>query len=1057
MKINNKIKLGITVGIILLAGLFGHSANALTDEEKRELIEEIGEKCQQELRDACQGKLEDLHIEIEGPIDFEDPYIKHLCFNAIDSQACFDKYWIPKQTPEGTTDECGNNACDVGENCSSCLADCPCSSEKVCQTSDSQADANGCVISEMDLTVTTDKKTYSPQETVIIQGSVSDTKGGLDGAVVALEVSNDIPYSATASATADSAGNYRLEFPIPSNITQAVFTLSATTSYSSYPSASQSTSFVVGEIGIQLEENAATGEPFIGAAADGTSSLDISISLPGCSKGCSNIKLSQPDIGKLEGEAIDVGGNVTLDSTGAAKITYRAPDYLTKDQLTRSLDVHQSGSKTWAAGVPLILTYTDANDQAGKIESEILVYRPPVMLVHGFLGATATWDKMSTYLRGEKFDTYTGNYGATDQSIEGLSLVLKNDIQKQKADYANANIKLAKVDAVGHSMGGLISRYYSHNLPDYPDDLRKLIMVGTPNHGVSWTKKITGSIGAGWYQAHRLPAEQLYSESSFIKTLNSGESTGAHLNSAIQYGNIYGWPDDWVVSAASAYLNGVNSVSESDVKHSSDISGVPAVAITEYLNTWEQVKNWLISDIYQPSLKGSRAEVYKYSGDVYSVDYDSSGGQENKLTSSPTKFDSWQGLRTGSDATAIVHLTIDDLPWGVIFLDPDSEIFLGYLSPQLVEVRLWKGKAAFRSKQDGHFTVPVNIKRSENGEWWKYSPQAVVTGRNTEFTVTAGENIAVHSLEGELVVNTPNATKEGTVLAANKSVAVDGEEIVAINPVSQDDFWWSTADDDFLDSTSTDSWLNKLISIGQGIKTNLMASITFIIAIISLLFFIFFAVLKFARKKIGIGILMLALGFVSFCIFVGVTWFFASANVNLEKTNNEAVTINENNNSASTNTNTSVKTDSNPTKSANTNTTTSTNTSPAKKSSTVTVAEYGFTLEVGEDQADKIRPVAIDPGSFAEASYIFCYDTKEENEEVIYCDPGEAPVFSVDIMTQAQWEETATSSSGEAYLSMAEKNGLYYIFSHPSDTLPSDVPATQDFYNQVMGSIKFSD
>ena len=64
----------------------------------------------------------------------------------------------------------------------------------------------------------------------------------------------------------------------------------------------------------------------------------------------------------------------------------------------------------------------------------------------------------------DKFDTYLGNYGATGQSIEGLALILKGDIRNQRVDYANANIKLTKVDAVGHSMGGLISRYYSHGL-----------------------------------------------------------------------------------------------------------------------------------------------------------------------------------------------------------------------------------------------------------------------------------------------------------------------------------------------------------------------------------------------------------------------------------------------------------------------------------------------------------------------------------------------------------------------------------------------------------------
>lgn len=1054
----------IIFGIFLFASLssfFSDTAAAIG--EIPGLRDYCDEKCSipaAEARAACEA--ENMP---ESGIQHDKAYLDWICDTWEVWNECMNECINEGKVEEGTEDiidVCGNNICDEGEDCSNCLSDCPCSSGKTCQTSDGNADVYGCVVSEMNLTVATDKKTYSPEETVIIQGSVSDAKGGLDSAVVAMEVSST-QFSATASVTADSSGNYSLKFPIPQDVTQAVYTVSATTtSYADYPSVSKSTSFVVGEAGMQLEKNDVTGELFIGVAADGASFLGISISLPGCSEGCSDVKISQPDIGKLEGEAIDAVGNIKLDSTGAAEITYYPPDYLTNDQLTQNLDVHQSGSKAWAAEVPLTLTYTDDSEQAGKTEAEILAFRPPVMLVHGFLGATATWGKPSTYLNGEKFDTYMGNYGATDQSIEGLSLVLKQDIRKQKVDYANSNVKLTKVDAVGHSMGGLISRYYSHGLTDYDGDMRKLIMVGTPNHGVSWIKKITGNIGAGWYQTHKIPAEQLYSESPFMKTLNSGEPTGAHLNPDVQYGNIYGWSDDWVVSAASAYLNGVNSVLESDVKHSPDIPGVPAVAITEYLKTWEQIKSWLTSDIYKPPLKGSRVEVYKYWGEVYLTDYDSSGSHENKLTSYyPTKFDSWQSLRTGPDSKAIVHLTINDIPWGVIFLDPDSEIFLGYFSPQLVEVRLWQGSAAFRGKQDGHFTVPINIKRSEDGKWWKYSPKAVVTGLNTEFTVTAGENIEVHCLEGELVVDTPDAAEEGTILSANDSVAVNGEEVTTIDPVLRDDLWWSAEDDDFLDSTSEGGWLDKF---KEGVETSTTALITFIIAIVLLIFFIFFAVLKFAKKKIGTGILMIVLGIISFCIFGGVTLFLAidsddsedvSANRDGNENSNTSVEDNENANTTA-NKNTNSKTNSKTNKSTNANTTTNKNANTAKKSSTVAVAKYGFTLEVGEDHVDKIRPLSIDPGSFAESSYIFCYDTKEENEDVIYCDPGEAPVFFVDIMTQTQWEET-NSSYGEAYLSMAEREGLYYIFSHPNGILPSDVPSTQNFYDKVMDSIKFSE
>ena len=219
-------------------------------------------------------------------------------------------------------------------------------------------------------------------------------------------------FSGTSlTATTDASGNYRVEFPIPPDVTQAAYTATATVSYTGYPDKTNSTSFLVGDIGLYLETNPTTGEPFVGVTADGVSSLAISVSLPGCSE----VKISPPDTGKLEGSTLDASGSLILDGTGLAEITYYPPEYLTKDQLSREMTVHQSGARVWAAPVPLTLTYTGADGQVGQMDAEILVCRPPVMMVHGFLGATGTWSKMSSYLNGDKFDTYLGDYGATDQ------------------------------------------------------------------------------------------------------------------------------------------------------------------------------------------------------------------------------------------------------------------------------------------------------------------------------------------------------------------------------------------------------------------------------------------------------------------------------------------------------------------------------------------------------------------------------------------------------------------------------------------------------------------
>lgn len=133
-----------------------------------------------------------------------------------------------------------------------------------------------------------------------------------------------------------------------------------------------------------------------------------------------------------------------------------------------------------------------------------------------------------------KFDTFSGNYLIPGKSIQDLAEILKSDIHNYKRDYAKAGISLGQVDIVGHSMGGLIARFYVAGSPNYFNDVRKEIMVGTPNHGASWVDVQLGKFGASLYGVHKTPALQLYEESDFMKMLNWGEKAGNHLNPAVQ-------------------------------------------------------------------------------------------------------------------------------------------------------------------------------------------------------------------------------------------------------------------------------------------------------------------------------------------------------------------------------------------------------------------------------------------------------------------------------------------------------------------------------------------
>ena len=112
-------------------------------------------------------------------------------------------------------------------------------------------DDKGCHIG-MQLSVSTDKKAYSPGETVIIRGSVWDAKGGLDGATVVVDV-DGTKLTATAYSTEKYKGKYECKFPLPAGISQGEYTVTATASYSGYSSVSESTTFSVGEMGITVK------------------------------------------------------------------------------------------------------------------------------------------------------------------------------------------------------------------------------------------------------------------------------------------------------------------------------------------------------------------------------------------------------------------------------------------------------------------------------------------------------------------------------------------------------------------------------------------------------------------------------------------------------------------------------------------------------------------------------------------------------------------------------------------------------------------------------------
>ena len=126
---------------------------------------------------------------------------------------------------------------------------------------------------------------------------------------------------------------------------------------------------------------------------------------------------------------------------------------------------------------------------------------------------------------------YTGNVRIPSITCIGVyASLLTKEIQEIKRRG-----KVNKIDIVSHSMGGLVSRAYIERCDfregdgallfynyAYGQDVRKLVMIGTPNHG-SPLMEIPGFL----VPLEKMPpfsVEQMRPGSKFLDLLNSGRS-----------------------------------------------------------------------------------------------------------------------------------------------------------------------------------------------------------------------------------------------------------------------------------------------------------------------------------------------------------------------------------------------------------------------------------------------------------------------------------------------------------------------------------------------------
>jgi hypothetical protein len=543
---------------------------------------------------------------------------------------------------------------------------------------------------------------------------------------------------------------------------------------------------------IEIEKNNTTGVSYEGVVADGTGSLRIQLTgITG-----NRIKFSIPlglgylkykgDFEALNESKLDQYIDVT---NGSATVFYHPPRYVDPAELNKTLTIE--GIRVYYANVPITFDYGDAGGSK-KTVSTIKLFRPKIMLVHGFTGDSTTWGDLATHLSTNKFDSMSDNYYAVNetwgfskfQDVEAQSVKLGEDIFKVKNGYQKAGIKMLKVDVVAHSMGGLIGRYYVNGYNGYNNDVRKLFMVGTPNHGIGNIKQVLGAIGAFTSGTHRGMLVDVFEMSDFMLKLNGEEKTGGHLNPDIEYYNIYGTIDDGVTNEASAYIPGIEYTRIPKCCHSPSPSVLSSLGIplTVHPIVFSKVTEYLQKEIGRLPLKNIKANIISFKGEVWVDDFT----QNKQVQNVPYPITAYDKIRVKENSAIIMAFTLDGKEWGQLITGQSTSLQMRNFSPQVFSVRVVKGKAKFKTGGLGHFTVDIVPDSYSKREWFTFNPIVDINGLGTTFDVVYESGMArVNLIEGEIRLDDHNTGQFG-YLSTPQTIVYNASGNVSVQPLQAD-------------------------------------------------------------------------------------------------------------------------------------------------------------------------------------------------------------------------------------------------------------------------------
>ncbi|MHA2305013.1 MAG: esterase/lipase family protein, partial [Candidatus Hodarchaeales archaeon] len=202
----------------------------------------------------------------------------------------------------------------------------------------------------------------------------------------------------------------------------------------------------------------------------------------------------------------------------------------------------------------------------------------PILFVHGWTKDKTDWESMTTWFQSDGWaetKLFSNNFDDTNNCSDAAHIDHAKKIKGWVDEILNQT-GATKIDLVGHSSGGLSSRYYAKFLNGI-EKIDDLVTLASPNHGT------THIDGAPCFSA----PNNLH---LFLIELNEGDETpggilndtlgdrvdltlettynGTHIPGNINYTSIYSVDDTPMVPYDSPILEGAYNIEISGVGHS---------------------------------------------------------------------------------------------------------------------------------------------------------------------------------------------------------------------------------------------------------------------------------------------------------------------------------------------------------------------------------------------------------------------------------------------------------------------------------------------------------